>query len=105
MMKTEARAWCGKEREMASDTRGRMRRIRYLLSFFVVGLVLSGVTAFPIKTEVDSLNTHFGLGSSLGNAWPAVAIETLYLGDHARNQDLLTFERLAGPTGGTHREE
>ncbi|GIG02762.1 hypothetical protein [Catellatospora citrea] len=30
----------------------RLRRIRYWLVFFIVGLVLSGVTAFPLVTEL-----------------------------------------------------
>lgn len=32
-----------------------MRRVRIWLSLFIVGLVLSGVTAFPLQTELDWL--------------------------------------------------
>jgi len=32
-----------------------LRRIRFWLALFIIGLVLSGVTAFPLETEVDSL--------------------------------------------------
>jgi hypothetical protein len=32
-----------------------LRRIRFWLVLFMVGLVLSGVTAFPLKTELDWL--------------------------------------------------
>jgi len=58
---------------MTSDAHLLLRRIRYLLSFFVVGLVVSGLTAFPIKTEADLLNVHLGRGSSFANTWPAMA--------------------------------
>jgi hypothetical protein len=30
-----------------------LRRIRFWLALFIIGLVLSGVTAFPLKTELD----------------------------------------------------
>jgi len=50
-----------------------MRRIRCLLVLFVVGLVLSGLTAVPLKIEVDTLNRLFGQGSSFGDFWPDMA--------------------------------
>ncbi len=34
----------------------RIRRIRIWLSLFIVGLVLSGVTAFPLRTEIHWLD-------------------------------------------------
>jgi hypothetical protein len=34
-----------------------LRRIRFWLFIFIAGLVLSGVTAFPLKTELDWLNS------------------------------------------------
>jgi hypothetical protein len=37
------------------------RRIRCLLITFIVGLVLSGVTAFPLLTELNMLCAWFGL--------------------------------------------
>jgi hypothetical protein len=58
---------------MTSDTHVVLRRIRCLLLFFTAGLILSGLTAFPIKTEVAILNAHFGEGSSFENTWPAMA--------------------------------
>jgi len=33
-----------------------LRRIRFWLVLFIAGLVLSGVTAFPLKTELDWFN-------------------------------------------------
>ena len=46
------------------------RRIRLLLCFFVVGLILSGLTAFPIKAEVDFLQKVVGEGTNIGNRFP-----------------------------------
>jgi len=34
-----------------------LRRIRLWLAVFIAGLVLSGITAFPLETELGSLNT------------------------------------------------
>ena len=39
------------------------RRIRWLLIFFIVGLVLSGVTAFPIEAELRWLTGVLGAGA------------------------------------------
>ena len=62
--------WRWKGRDMTSDARMLMGRIRGLLVLLVVGLVLSGLTAFPLKVEVDILNGLIGRGSSLGKLWP-----------------------------------
>jgi hypothetical protein len=56
---------------------GRVRRIRVWLSIFVVGLVLSGVTAFPLETETRWLSSwlhHTGPagGHWLGTVFPAL---------------------------------
>jgi hypothetical protein len=58
---------------MASNTHILMRRIRCLLILFVTGLLLSGLTAFPLKIEVDILNGLFGRGSSFEDFWPEMA--------------------------------
>jgi hypothetical protein len=58
---------------MASDTHTLIRRIRCLLTLFLVGLVLSGLTAFPLKIEVDILQGLLGQGSSFGDFWPEMA--------------------------------
>lgn len=39
-----------------------LRRIRLLLVLFVVGLVLSGLTAFPLQWELDLLGRWVGAG-------------------------------------------
>jgi len=58
---------------MTSNAHMLMRRIRGLLVLFVVGLVLSGLTAFPLKIEVDVLNGLVGQGSSFEDFRPEMA--------------------------------
>jgi len=41
-----------------------LRRIRVLLLAFIVGLVLSGVTAFALETELRWLTGLLGAGAS-----------------------------------------
>ncbi len=47
-----------------------LRQIRFLLGIFVVGLVLSGLTAFPLRWELGLLNSWFGEGACVGNVFP-----------------------------------
>lgn len=49
------------------------RRIRILLGLFVVGLILSGLTAFPVRTEIDFLQRVVGEGSPTEPWWPWLA--------------------------------
>ena len=49
------------------------RRIKWLLSFFVIGLIVSGLTAFPLVWEVGLLHQYLGEGSSLGGWWPSLS--------------------------------
>ena len=44
------------------------RRIRALLLAFVVGLVISGLTAFPLETELRWLTDALGAGATTGPA-------------------------------------
>ena len=53
-----------------------LRRIRWLVAFFILGLVLSGATAIPVETEVDYLVKFTGArqivdapGSTNSPAW------------------------------------
>src|SRR4051794_26502393 len=39
----------------------RIRRIRFWLALFIVGMVLSGVTAFPLQYELDLLARILGV--------------------------------------------
>jgi hypothetical protein len=50
-----------------------LRRVRYLLGFFVLGLVLSGLTAFPLGWETAVLHRLFGQGTFVDGLWPAMA--------------------------------
>ena len=50
-----------------------LRWARLLLGLFVVGLVLSGLTAFPIRTEVELLQRVVGEGSPMQSWWPGLA--------------------------------
>ncbi len=58
------------------------KRIRYLLLFFVVALVVSGITAFPLKWEVDILLKLLGPGTFMEDLWPALTgwIATVHQG-------------------------
>ncbi len=39
-----------------------LSQIRWLLSFFIVGLVISGITAFPLLHELNVLASFLGVG-------------------------------------------
>jgi len=41
------------------QTPDHLRRIRFWLAIFIVGLILSGVTAFPLQTELGWLISLF----------------------------------------------
>lgn len=47
-----------------TDTVLLVRRIRIWLALFIAGLVLSGVTAFPLQQETATLNRIFGVPPS-----------------------------------------
>ena len=47
----------------------RLRRIRIILAGFIVGLALSGITAFPLKWELGILVDHFGAGDGGLATW------------------------------------
>jgi hypothetical protein len=57
-----------------------LRRIRWLVAFFIVGLVLSGATAIPLETELDLLTKFTGaqqLVEQPGSTKPPVWAEWL----------------------------
>ena len=58
---------------MAPHVHTLLRRARGLLVLFVVGLVLSGLTALPIKAEADLLQRVVGEGSPTESWWPQLA--------------------------------
>jgi len=49
------------------------RTVRVLLVLFVVGLLISGLTAFPLIAEINLLGRMIGKGSFLESLWPAMA--------------------------------
>ncbi len=49
------------------------KRVRLILLFFLVALVASGVTAFPLRWELTLLNDLLGQGTWLDELWPAAA--------------------------------
>lgn len=49
------------------------RRVRCLLAFFILALVLSGVTAVPLTWEMSILESVVGEGAWMGQAWPSMA--------------------------------
>ena len=51
---------------MEQSNRSLLRRIRWCLGFFMVGLVLSGVTAFPLQGELRLLDNF--LSGANGNS-------------------------------------
>jgi hypothetical protein len=57
---------------MMDDAR-RLRRIRFLLVLFVAGLVLSGITAFPLVHELRLLTSWFGKTTVIGSNFPGLA--------------------------------
>ena len=53
--------------------RKRLRYVRLLLVGFILALVLSGLTAFPLAWELRVLTTWFGEGTAVGTAFPGLA--------------------------------
>ena len=55
------------------DTQQLQKRIRILLWLFVIALILSGVTAFPLQWEINILHNRIGTGTFMATIWPALA--------------------------------
>lgn len=49
-------------------------RFRVWLILFMIGLALSGLTAFPLVLELNILNALLGAGSSAAGLFPALAV-------------------------------
>ncbi|MEI8281263.1 MAG: hypothetical protein WCG75_02550 [Armatimonadota bacterium] len=47
----------------------RLKRIRILIVGFIVGLALSGITAFPLTWELGVLVRNFGQGDGMMASW------------------------------------
>lgn len=66
------------------------KRIRVLVWLFIIGLVLSGVTAIPLQTEVHQLAQQFsGSSTSLMSQWLAKVDQALT--DVATNHEFLFY--------------
>jgi hypothetical protein len=60
-------------KELDSRDRRNLAWIRLLLGLFVVALVASGITAFPLRWELRLLTAWLGEGTPLGTAVPGLA--------------------------------
>lgn len=58
---------------MTSDVHVLRQRVKKLLLFFVIALLFSGLTAFPLKAELNILERLIGEGSSFESVWPQMA--------------------------------
>jgi hypothetical protein len=67
------------------DINKSYRIIRILLAFFMSGLILSGVTAFPLVIEVNILGKIMGNGSWVESIWPDMA-HWISLVEHGLNE-------------------
>lgn len=58
---------------MNPESASLLRRIRLVLALFVIALILSGVTAFPLVHELRLLNSWLGPETALGEALPELS--------------------------------
>lgn len=56
------------------ETSSLKKQVRALIIFFIVALVISGVTAFPILWEISIINTLIGPSTFMEALWPAMAV-------------------------------
>ena len=57
---------------MKNDIQTLQKRIKIMIIIFIVGLVLSGVTAFPIVTEIELFDNYFFHSIWLQNYLPSI---------------------------------
>jgi len=55
------------------ETQALRQRVRCLLGFFTIALLISGLTAIPLKWEVSVLQNMMGEGTFVTRLWPALA--------------------------------
>jgi hypothetical protein len=48
-------------------------KIKVWLCLFIAGLLISGLTAFPLEWELEILDTYLGVGSSVESTFPDLA--------------------------------
>ncbi|HML75827.1 MAG TPA: hypothetical protein PKB02_15160 [Anaerohalosphaeraceae bacterium] len=56
-----------------TDEKALLVRFRVWLGLFIIGLVLSGVTAFPLAWEVRILTQYVGPNTAVANFYPPLA--------------------------------
>ncbi len=63
-------------------------KIRLMLVFFILALLVSGITAIPLIPEIDLLFSWFGPGTVIQSIWPAFSswISFVHQGLHAASQ-------------------
>jgi hypothetical protein len=59
---------------MLTDSRRLLFRIRCLILFFIMALLVSGITAFPLGWELEILCKWFGNGTFCGEHIPGLAV-------------------------------
>lgn len=65
----------------------RLRYARLLLGLFIAGLVLSGLTAFPLTRELQVLTSWFGPGTTVGALLPGLASWLAYVREGLQTMD------------------
>ncbi|MBS7563214.1 hypothetical protein KHS38_02250 [Mucilaginibacter sp. Bleaf8] len=65
-----------------NQTQRLYRRIRINIAIIIFGLVISGVTAFPIETELAFWLKHLPAGDSFISNW----VHTIYIAIHNTNE-------------------
>lgn len=65
------------------------KKIKIWISVFIVGLLLSGITAFRLEWEISLLNAWFGEGTTIGGLFPALSkwLSKVSLGINQTNQN------------------
>jgi hypothetical protein len=58
---------------MPMDDSQKLKYTRGLLILFMFGLVVSGMTAYPLVTEIEILNSLIGGGTTMKDVWPGMA--------------------------------
>lgn len=64
---------------MNSNSNKLKRKVQRLIGFFIIALILSGLTAFPLETEAGILQSLFGKGSSVESVWPEMSSWISYI--------------------------
>jgi hypothetical protein len=66
-----------------SSERKLRQRIKHLILFFIISLILSGLTAFPIETELQIVNANISSFPDSLQRW----IDTVYLAVKSTNDN------------------